>query len=207
MTASPKTSSPARRAAQVPPTTRLGILPKWLIIGSRRRGGVAVMGVALAAVRGALGVGHVLAEQLVGRGPQQQMAGEVAVQQRDHVAARPQRHRHAHRRGLVAGADRHGALRIALLEQLQQPLFHAARKEHQRIGRRVELGLRKPLRETARSRRRGRCAGVDPLRRMAARVDSTRMPAANVGRPSVPADHRRAGLLNVQLRSQWQSPF
>ena len=49
------------------------------------RGGVAVMDVALAAVGRAFGVGQVLAEQLVGRRPQEQMAGEVAVQQRNHV--------------------------------------------------------------------------------------------------------------------------
>ena len=35
-------------------------------------------------MRGTLGVGQVLADQVVGGRPQQQMAGEVAVQQRDH---------------------------------------------------------------------------------------------------------------------------
>ena len=61
-------------------------------MGKRRARGVAMMDVALAAVRGALGVGHVLAEQLIGSGPEEQMGGEVAMQQRDHVAAGPQRH-------------------------------------------------------------------------------------------------------------------
>ena len=62
-------------------------------MGNRRRGGVAVMDVALAAVRGTVGIGQVLAEQLIGRRPQEQMGAEVAVQQRDHVAAGPQGHR------------------------------------------------------------------------------------------------------------------
>ena len=137
ITASPKTSSPPRRAAQTPPTTRLNILPRWLIIGKPPPGGVAVMDVALAAVGGALGVGQVLAEQLMGSGPEEQMGGEVAVQQRDHVAARPQR-QGSHRGGLVAHAGGHGPLDIALLKQLQEPLLQPPRQAHQRIGDQVQ---------------------------------------------------------------------
>ena len=49
-------------------------------------GGIAMMGISFPAVRRTLGVGHVLADQLVRRGPQQQMAGKIAVQERNHVA-------------------------------------------------------------------------------------------------------------------------
>ena len=82
-------------------------------------GGVAVVGVPLAAVRGTVGVAHELAEDLVRRGAQQHVPDEVAVHDRHHVAARPQRQRDAHRRGLVAAAVGHGPLDVALLEQFR----------------------------------------------------------------------------------------
>ncbi len=108
-------------------------------------GSVAVMGVAFAAVRRTIGVGHVLAEQLVRRGAEEQVAGEIAMQKRHNVAAGPKRHGHARRRRLIAGARRHSALGIALLEQLHEPLFHPPGEQHQGIRQRVEVGLREPL--------------------------------------------------------------
>ena len=105
MTARPKTSSP--RAPGRPDAAHHQAEHLAQVADHREppRGGVAVMDVALAAVRGTLGVGQVLAKQLMGRRPQEQMGAEVAVQQRHHVAARTKRHRGANRRRLVADAD------------------------------------------------------------------------------------------------------
>ena len=109
------------------------------------------MDVALAAVRRAVGVGQVLAEQLVGRRPQEKMGAEVAVQQRHHVSPGPKRHRHAHRRRLVADADRDRPLDVALLEQLQQPLLQPPRSKHQRIGGQMEGLAGEPFRPAGQS--------------------------------------------------------
>ena len=168
MTARPKTSSPSRRAAHVPPTTRLSILPKWLIIGKRRRAASPWWQFPSRPCVGLSALAMYWQNISNGVAPKQQMGGEIAVQERDHVAARPQRHGKAHGRGLVAVADRHGPLHVALLEQFQQPLFHAARKEHQRIGRGQELGLRKPLRKPGDLGNRA-AAGVDPRQGVNAR--------------------------------------
>ena len=110
MTANPKASSPALLAAHVPPTTRLGIPSQ---VANHRKtpfGGVAVMRVAFASMRWAVGVCDILAKQLMRSRTEQQMPGEIAMQQRHHVAAWSQRHGHANRGCLVAGADRHGCL-------------------------------------------------------------------------------------------------
>ena len=96
---------------------------------SRRR--VAMMDIALAGMRRAVGIGQVLAKELIGRGAQQQVGAEVAMQQRQHVAAGPQRHRHADRGGLVARADGDGAFDVSFLEQFQQPLLQTPGEEHE----------------------------------------------------------------------------
>ena len=103
---------------------------------SRRR--VAMMDIALAGMRRAVGIGQVLAKELIGSGAQQQVGAEVAMQQRQHVAAGPQRHRHADRGRLVAEAHGDGAFDVSFLVQFQQPLFQAPGEEHQGIGDPIE---------------------------------------------------------------------
>ena len=206
MTARPKTSSPSRRAAQVPPTTRLSILPRWLIMGKRRRAASPWWQFPSRPCVGLSALAMYWQNISIGRGAQQQMGGEIAVQERDHVAARPQRHGKARRRGLVAVAHRHGPLHVALLEQFQQPLFHAARKEHERIGRGQELGLRKPLRKPGDLGNRP-AAGVDPRQGINARRGDGRLRPCEVRSPPVPARRRLFRLLHVGGQSQRRGLF
>ena len=63
---------------------------------------------------------------------------EVAVQQRENVAAGPQGHRQADGRGLIAEAQGNGAFDVSLLKQLQQPVFQTAGEEHQGIRHLIE---------------------------------------------------------------------
>ena len=93
-------------------------------------GRVAVVAIAFAGVCRAVLVGHVLADELKRRRAQQQVADEVAVQERDDVFARPQRHGHAQRGGLVARAAGDRALDVSFLEQFQEALFQTTGEEH-----------------------------------------------------------------------------
>ena len=111
-------------------------------------GRVAVMDVAFAAVRGAFGVGHVLAEKLMRRRAQQQMAEQIAVHDRNHVAAGPKRQGHAQGGRFVADAGRDRPFDVSLFIEFDHPLFHAAGKKHQRIGDGVKIFVRKPLGKT-----------------------------------------------------------
>ncbi len=120
--------------------------------GEPPRGGVAMMDVALAAVREAVGVGHVLAKQLVGSRSEEKMGAEVAMQQRHHVPSRTKRHCRAKGRRLVARADRHRPLHVALLEQLQNPLLQPPRETHERVDGEMERLAGEPFRPTGQSR-------------------------------------------------------
>ena len=93
-------------------------------------GRVAVVDVPLAGMGWAVGIGQVLAEELIRSGAQQQVSAEVAMQQRQHIAAGPQGQRHADHGGLVAGAAGDGAFDVSLLEQFLHPVFQAAGTEH-----------------------------------------------------------------------------
>ncbi len=110
---------------------------------SRRR--VAMMDIALAGMRRAVGIGHVLAKELIGRGAQEQVGAQVAMQQRQHVAAGPQRHRHADRGGLVARAEGDGAFDVPFLVQFQQAILHAPGEEHEAIGDPIQRFSPQPL--------------------------------------------------------------
>ena len=108
-------------------------------------GRVAMMDIALAGMRRAVGIGQVLAQNLIGSRAQQQMAAQIAVQQRQHIAAGPQRQRHADRGGLVAGAEGNGAFDVSFLVQFQQPLLHVPGEEHQRIGNPIQGFSSQPM--------------------------------------------------------------
>jgi hypothetical protein len=167
--------------------------------------GVAVVAVSLAAARRALGIGHILTEQVVGRRTEQQMPRKVAVQERNHVAARPQRHGKAGRRGLVAITHRHGPFHVAFLEQFQEPLFHAAREEHERIGHCQEIRLRKPLRKSHDFGNRS-TTGVNPRQNInAGQID--RRAVAGLDSRHVPMGCRCTGLLRILRQSQWCGLF
>ena len=165
MTASPNTASPRfpRRPSSADGDAQH--LAQMADHGEPPRGRVAVMDVALAGVRRAVLVGQVLADDPVGRRAQHKVAGEVAVQQRDDILARPQGHGHADRRGLVSRAAGHGAFDVALLKQLQQPLFQSAGEEHQGIGGPIErfaaqaMG-RRPISASPASSAEGRSASL-----------------------------------------------
>ena len=200
ITARPKTSSPARRSPSAA-HHQTGHLAQVADHRQAASGDVAVVAVPLAAVRGTLGIGHVLAEQVVRRRAKEQVAHEIAVQERDHVAPRPQRHGHAGRRGLVAGAHRHGAFHVALLEQFQEPLFDAAGKEHQRIGRLVELRLRKPPGKPHDLGNRHACR-VNPQRAVTTEGRMDPRPINAMGRPRMSSGHGSARLLDIRRGSQ-----
>ncbi len=113
--------------------------------GEPPRGGVAMMDIALAGMRRAVGIGQVLAKESIGIGAGHEVGAEVAMQDRDHVAAGPQRHRHADRGGLVAEAHRDGAFDVSLLVEFQQPFIQAAGEEHHRIRDPVERFPSQPM--------------------------------------------------------------
>ncbi|MCR4414977.1 MAG: hypothetical protein NUV77_21370 [Thermoguttaceae bacterium] len=114
-------------------------LPEMTDHGKPAVGGIAMVAIALATPGRTLGIGQVLAKQLPGRGAEEQVGRQIAVQKRHHVLTGTQRHGHARRRRLVAGADGHGALDVALLVQLEDPLLQPARKVHEQVRRAVEI--------------------------------------------------------------------
>ncbi len=161
-------------------------LPQMADHGESPLASVAVVDVALAAPGRALGIGQILAQQLLRRGTEQQMAGQVAVQERDHVLARPQRQRHSHCRGLVADAGGHGAFDVAFLVQLQNPFLEPACQVHEQVAHPVEFLGRKLFGEAGDPQctrpRAGRLVRDQDSRQL-------RRPIAAVGNPGVPFGH------------------
>jgi len=111
---------------------------------------IAVMNVALAGLGRTPGVGEVLVEMSAEVAAPNQMAGEVAVGERDDIEGFVGQQRERHDQALVALAAGDGAAEQPLAEEIENPIIDDPRKIHPRVdplqgSRRVVLGVQRRL--------------------------------------------------------------